>query len=456
MTKKKSEALTHEKLTDLDAERTTIGALLRSPHEFWNICDKLKYSHFSLPLHRDVYSAFRDLMLEDKTISIDLLATRLPGVTDDGVGMRGFLATEYANAVDHSPQDFADKVIECASRRTLLTIANSLKLAVGKPESEVGAMAMEFEERIADLIYATSPQKPKHMSELVKTVMAEATEPNVMRGGFGWGLQSLDEIMGTILEGDLGFILASQGDGKTSLATQLGNHVSQERNVLMFQFEMKDTSIAAKELANEANVGLRQIQEGTLDFDQKEDLAAAAERLSARKFWIIDSPGMGIRTIHMHAKAFKRANGLGMIIVDQLDKIKSENRNHRDRFDKYTEATDGLKNMAKALNVPVVCLAQRTRGSQRRDSPTPGINDADAPTLERDADWVLAVWRRTSWLQQNKPNENAGGEARDKWDAEVRRARDTADVICLKHRRRSAFEKKTLKWIGERTTFAEL
>jgi replicative DNA helicase len=112
----------------------------------------------------------------------------------------------------------------------------------------------------------------------------------------------------------------------------------------------------------------------------------------------------------------KQTTGLGAITIDGLKRLRTETK-HRDRWDRLEEITGELKAMAIELSVPVLLAVQRTRTARRRDDPIPQLDDADAPTLETDADMVLGVWREESWLMMNKPNPKAGGEAWDEWEA---------------------------------------
>jgi replicative DNA helicase len=153
--------------------------------------------------------------------------------------------------------------------------------------------------------------------------------------------------------------------------------------------------------------------------------------------------------------AMKRTVGLRALFIDQLDKIKAEGR-VRDKFERTAEVTGDLKVLAKELEVPVCTLAQRTRFAQRRDDPQPQLDDADAPSLERDADWVLATWRPFFWLQRRKPDSGVTSEKYAAWEQKLKDSENTAEIICLKHRRRKAFQMRKMRWIGHLTRFEEI
>ncbi|WP_029002750.1 replicative DNA helicase [Azorhizobium doebereinerae] len=444
-------------LVNIPAEKAVIGAVLRSESAYWQVADLLRADQFYQPIHQQIYGVVRDICEEGKKLSHPLVVSRLPEEDEEGNSLASYLAVLLKNADEvGSPLDFAGDVADMAARRTLVQIADWMSKQARSFDKSPTDIAAEAESGLNDVMHAAAPRRPRRLNDIVHNVL---TASNSARDGgslpgFGTGLLSVDEILGRILPGDLGFILGSQGDGKSALASQIGVHASLSRPVLMFQFEMTDEVQAAREISAASGISVGDLQEGAFDFAQRDSLVVAEQNLKAHDFYIYDQPKQTIRQIRAHCLAMKRTSGLGMVIIDQLDKIKPQGR-HKDRFEKMAELTGDLKDLAKDLRVPVVVLAQRTRGAQRRDDPTPHILDADAPSIERDADWVLAVWREESWLRQNRPDQRQGGAKEDEWLAKLRRAANTAKVIVLKRRRGKANEERELAWDGRVTRFRE-
>ena len=117
--------------------------------------------------------------------------------------------------------------------------------------------------------------------------------------------------------------------------------------------------------------------------------------------------------------------------------------------------TRDLKKLSKTMpDVTFVVLGQRIRGAQRRDDPTPEINDADGRGVERNADVIVGLWFPANWLRRQKPKRNISEDA-DKWEAEMRRLEGKAEAITLKHRRRKAFQQCELRFDGNRMRFED-
>jgi replicative DNA helicase len=449
-------------LTNVNAEKLFLGGLLLSPHVYWTVESRLRADQFSNPIHKDIYLGISDIITTGGKISIPVLAARLPeeavGPDNNPVEMSGYLAALRANAevAEVNPVEFAGDIAELAARRQLATIGERLTKTARSGEKVSLEAAADAEASLIDVMRVTSPKRPQSLPDLVARVgkTAERVRKGAKPNGIGWGLKSIDDIMGPMLPGDSGYILAIQAEGKTAFAMQVAQFIAEQGPVLFIEMEMMGEVLAARAVSAHSSIPVRNLEEGNLQPGESDLVSDAVKGLSRSKLWILDEKKMSIRQIRAQAMAMKRTDGLVALFIDQLDKIKAEGR-HKDKFERLAEVTGDLKDLGKELGVPVITLCQRTRFSQRRDDATPQIDDADAPTIERDADWVIAIWRKVNWLQRNKPSPFSSGEKIEQWEHRVRDAEDLAEAIVLKHRRRKAFQQRQLKWIGHLTRFEE-
>ncbi len=71
------------------------------------------------------------------------------------------------------------------------------------------------------------------------------------------------------------------------------------------------------------------------------------------------------------------------------------------RVQEISQITRNLKVMAKELNVPVICLSQLSRDSEKRNDHRPMLSDLrDSGSIEQDADIVLFLYREAYYANQ--------------------------------------------------------
>lgn len=438
-------------------ERNFIGCLLRSPHEFWAVNDIVTADQFQIAHHRAIFEAIRDLSERGKQVTITALQANLPEEFEEaGPAIGVLMALKESAAEAGSATDYAPFLAERSALKRLDALAVWLRKETGKNDRQAEDISAEASLRLHAIMAVSSPMRPKPIGEVAGLVARHANSAQMgeVVSGINTGISSLDEILGLMLGADLGAIIASQGDGKSALAAQIGIHAAKSgRPVLFVQMEMSDEQMAARELAAASGISVNQIHEGAFDAFQWEEVVRAEKELRDMPFHIIDAEEMTVRQIKAQALGMQRGAGLSMVIIDQLDKVRAEGK-PRDRFERMAEITRDLKKLAKFLKVPVIVLAQRTRGAQRRDDPTPDVLDADAPSLERDCDWIIGLWQRKNWLRRNKPDGRSEAEMTT-WQSDMFRCKDQAEVICLKRRRGKAFEQRTLRFHGATMRFLE-
>ncbi|WP_022722885.1 DnaB-like helicase C-terminal domain-containing protein [Rhodopseudomonas sp. B29] len=437
------------------SERNFLGCLLLSPHAYYATAETVTPDMFSDQNLAAIYSAMQKAAEAGQSVGIPVLRTKLPAELPGAGPTEPMLWVLRENARDAgSADDYAGAIAEVAAQRRLQALGDWIKAETGKGARGIEELAAEAAVRLQDIMAVSAPVRPKQIGEVAHHVLRQANDAYSGQAvpGLTTGLVPLDEIAGMMLGGDLVVLIASQADGKSALAAQIGMHAARGgRPVLMFSFEMSADQLAAREVSALSEIPVSQIHEGTFDAFQWQDIAASEQTLRSVPFHIVDSEQMTVRQMRAQALAMKRNAGLSLVIIDQLDKIKADGK-HRDRFERMAEVTGDVKRMAKGLGVPVILLAQRTRGAQRKDDPTPDILDADAPSLERDADLIIGLWRRVNWLRRHRP-ERGGEEELTKWQADMARCADRADVICLKRRRGKAFEQRALTFRGQTMRF---
>ena len=124
--------------------------------------------------------------------------------------------------------------------------------------------------------------------------------------------------------------------------------------------------------------------------------------------------------------------------------------------------TQGLKAIAKELNVPVLALSQLSRAVEQREDKRPQLSDLrESGSIEQDADMVMFVSRDEYYLAQRQPKEmnfekpDQYQPAMDKWQADMDQAHNKAELIVGKNRH-GRTDTIRLFFEGEFTRFGDL
>jgi replicative DNA helicase len=441
--------------SNIEAEQALLGAILVNNEVYDRVAGFLRPEHFHDPVHARIYE------VAATRIQRNALATpvTLKAFLEDDAGLAEiggarYLARLAGSAISiYSARDYAQTIHDLAIRRELMGIGDEIRARASRadPESEPKAQIAEAEQRLYALA-ETGRQEGGFKSFLAASVEAvDVANAAYMRGGglagIPTGLVDLDRMMGGLHPSDLIILAGRPSMGKTSLATNIAFNVARSfregeksdgtvegGRVGFFSLEMSAEQLATRVLAEQSRVPSHLVRRGEMEEEQFRRFFDAAKELEKMPLYIDDTAALPIAQLAARARRLKRQKGLDALVVDYLQLVRGGGRSSDNRVQEVSEITQGLKAIAKELNIPVIALSQLSRQVEQREDKRPQLSDLrESGSIEQDADVVLFVFREEYYREREKPSET-DAEAMEKWQQVMSEVSGVAEVIIGKQR----------------------
>lgn len=437
-----------------ELEQALIGCLLLNNESAARLPDYLKPEHFYAPLHRRLVEAILAARARDQLATPLTLKTQFESDPDfrevGGFAYLVRLVEDVPNA--RNIEHFAKAIFDLATRRDLITVGEGLL-------NDAYDAALDYtpqdliEAAEKELYRLAEPSKRGGGFKSFKTAVYKALEQAEVaqksRGkipGVATGLFKLDDMLGGFQRSDLLILAGRPGMGKTALATNIAVNAARAKlrepteggTVAFFSLEMSAEQLATRIMSEVAQIPLWQIRRGRVEPRDFPNLIDAVAVLENMPLYIDDSPGLSISQVAARARRMKRdKSGLDLIVIDYLQLLEGSGaKRNENRVQEVTEITKGLKNLAKELDIPVLALAQLSRGVDARDDKRPVLSDLrESGSIEQDADVVFLVHRPDFYDKEDRPGE--------------------ADIIMAKHRN-GPTETFHLAFLGATSKFKDM
>ncbi|NOX39462.1 MAG: replicative DNA helicase, partial [Alphaproteobacteria bacterium] len=176
-----------------------------------------------------------------------------------------------------------------------------------------------------------------------------------------------------------------------------------------------------------------QIRRGDMTETEFRRFVEAAKKLESCPLYIDDTPALPISALAARARRLKRQHGLDVLIVDYLQLVRPATAKDS-RVNEVSEITQGLKAIAKELDIPVIALSQLSRQVENREDKRPQLSDLrESGSIEQDADVVMFVYREEYYKEREKPSDH-DVEAMMKWQDEMEHLHGKAEIVIGKQR----------------------
>ena len=140
-----------------------------------------------------------------------------------------------------------------------------------------------------------------------------------------------------------------------------------------FALEMSTEEMVDRLLVYQADIDAWRLKTGRLNEDDFEKLSEAMGVLAEAPLYFDDTPGQSILEVRTKARRLMAEHGLDLIVVDYLQLMQGITKDNR--VQEVSEISQGLKNLARELKVPVLALSQLNRAVESRGTKQPQLSD---------------------------------------------------------------------------------
>ncbi len=434
---------------NIEAEQAVIGSILVSNDIYDEISPIIDSQKFFDPIHSKIFETIENL------ISKGLLANpiTLKNHFENNEGLKELGGQEYLIKITKFSTSikqavgYANIVQEMHVRRELIKISESV-LDQASSASEVNTSGEEMiqnaEKSLFDLAerghfnqsFMKFENALKQTIEMAKN--AYQNEEGIV--GVPTGLTDLDSRLGGMHKQDLVIIAGRPSMGKTALATNIAFHAAKniqkkgsKSTVAFFSLEMSSEQLSTRILSEQSRIRSNDIRRGKVSEKEFEKFIETSKNIYELPLYIDETPAITIAAISNRSRRIKRLFGLELIIVDYIQLMRSSGSKEYNRVQEISEITQGLKALAKELDVPVLALSQLSRAVEQRDDKKPQLADLrESGSIEQDADVVMFVFREAYYLQNKEPT--LGSIEHAEWRQKMDEVSHLAEIMIGKQR----------------------
>ena len=426
----------------VDAERSVLGAMLKSPEAVMLAQESLKEDDFFDPVLRELFSCSYNTSAHSRPFDIITLSDELTRRGKlETVGGVPFLV-ELARSVPATSNvgAYIRIVDDKSTLRKLIHAAEEIQKSSYAGEQETQDILAAAEKSIYDI----TMRKGGEQLQPIQPVLLETFEyiEKLVRNkgqveGVPAGYAKLDELTTGFHPGELILIAARPSMGKTSFGMNLIENaaIRSHKKAAVFSLEMPSLQIAMRMLCTEAKVDMGNVRRGQVEDDEWIKLSEAMTAIADAEIYIDATGGITVPEIRSKARRVQMEHGLDVIMIDYLQ-LMSGTGKFGSKQEEVAGISKALKALATELGVPVIALSQLSRAPAGRSSHVPVLSDIrDSGAIEQDADVVMFIHREEYY--DAKPENKGKAE------------------IHIAKQRNGSLGKVDLEWIGQFTWFKD-
>ena len=406
-------------LVSKESEISVLGTCLNNNDLMSKVLETLTIEDFGIIQNKDIFTLMVEMYALGESFDAMVLYTKYPKAIVDAGGL-AYLSdlTGYNNK---ATLEHHIKVIKKMSDKRKLVSMKKILDKCFKDDVDPSQVISEVND-VVTKINSNSKKSILSAADVTEMTLEEIEIAHNSCGSVGksTGYYKLDDMFNGLKKVDYIVIGARPSMGKTAFVLNILNKLKSDTNTLLVQCDMSLTDVGARLFSLESQIQSGKISRGRLSESEFEKVARVSAHIANKSnLMFMDESNPTVGELYTKCKALKDTTGLDVLIIDHIGKIKADKPTGNDYVD-TSYVSNGLKKLAKDLDVCVVALCQLSRKTEMRADKRPMLSDLrDSGKIEEDADIICFLYRDGYY------SEREGKEKVDK---------DVLELSCQKNR----------------------
>ncbi|NGX39125.1 MAG: Replicative DNA helicase [Chlamydiae bacterium] len=411
-----------------ESEMMVIGSMLTNINSLNIAADVLDDADFYFSEHKTIFAVLKEAYRTDKPADIHLVAEELKRKDQlESTGGVGYLTTlaQYAGTAAYM-EEYTELVHNKAILRKMILAAQEVEKEALEDPQDVGNSLDTAQKKFFEISQSSPGKDGITLTQLLSGEKADSELPfledlqkkqeeyrnrdpdDLGISGISTHFIDLDKMIGGFAASNLMILAGRPAMGKTALAINIAENICFKNGmpVGIFSLEMTAEQLLGRIISSQSEVEGDKIRNGSLSGEEYQRIVSAVNHIQNHTMVIDDQPGLRITDLRARARRMREVYGIELLVIDYLQLISGSGsvRSSENRQNEVSEISRMLKNLARELDIPILCMSQLSRKVEERQGHRPMMSDLrESGSLEQDSDLVMFLLRREYYDPYDKP-----------------------------------------------------
>lgn len=382
-----------------ESEMMVLGSMLTSVNSLNVVADLLEERDFYYSEHKIIFRILKVAYKKDSPADVHLVAEELKRQEKlQEIGGVSYLTTlaQYAGT-SAFVEEYAKLIRDKSILRQMIEAAEVIERTALQDPDDVHAALDDAQAKFFQISQAVNRDPGIQLKELISgekafskmpylKLIEEKQEQYRTKGpgetnitGVPTHFIDLDRLINGMNPSNLVILAARPAMGKTALALNIAENICFKNSlpVGVFSLEMSSEQVLHRIICSQSEVEAEKIKTGSLDGHEYQRIVSSVNKMIKHSMVIDDQPGLKITDLRARARRMKEVYGIEFLVIDYLQLISGSGsfRSYENRQNEISEISRMLKNLARELNISVLCLSQLSRKVEERQGHRPMMSD---------------------------------------------------------------------------------